>query len=177
MPWTPSAERDSRTSSSLKGLMIAVISFICRPSVLLPAPDERPALTNYQEAGQFLGGRLRGWRETVFTGERQKSDSKTGRVICPEIMQIRIFAQKMSKDLNCATCGCFDRWRGHGGPAFGPCFGPRRAEYPGGGCSAPRQGPGASIRRPGIGACLCQRADAAGFGGLGRAGAPCPAHP
>jgi len=39
----------------LKGLMIAVISFICRPSVLLPAPDEGPALTNYQEAGQLLG--------------------------------------------------------------------------------------------------------------------------
>jgi hypothetical protein len=33
--------------------MIAIISFICRPSVFcpryLPAPDERPALTNYQE--------------------------------------------------------------------------------------------------------------------------------
>jgi hypothetical protein len=35
--------------------MIAVISFICRPSVLLPAPDEGPALTIYQEAGQFCG--------------------------------------------------------------------------------------------------------------------------
>jgi hypothetical protein len=55
MPWTPSAESDSRTSSSLKGLMMAVISFICRPSVLLPAPDARPALRNYQEAGQLPG--------------------------------------------------------------------------------------------------------------------------
>jgi hypothetical protein len=58
-------ERDSRTSSSLKGLMIAVISFICRPSVLLPAPDEGPALTNYQEAGQFWA-RPKGLAEQGF---------------------------------------------------------------------------------------------------------------
>jgi hypothetical protein len=63
-------------------LMIAVISFICRPSVLLPAPDERPALTNYQEAGQFWGGGLRGCSDRVFAGNPLGYDSKTGRVIC-----------------------------------------------------------------------------------------------
>jgi hypothetical protein len=46
--------------------MIAVISFICRPSVLLPAPDARPALTNYQEAGQVPGGGLSGWEKMAF---------------------------------------------------------------------------------------------------------------
>jgi len=31
--------------------------------VLLPAPDERPALRFYQEAGQFWGAWLSGWLE------------------------------------------------------------------------------------------------------------------
>src|SRR5690349_22432384 len=92
MPWTPSAESDSRTSSSLKGLMIAVISFICRPSVLLPAPDGGPALTIYQEAGQFPGGRLRGWQDRIFGENGRRHDSKTGRVFCLVIMQNPVFA-------------------------------------------------------------------------------------
>jgi hypothetical protein len=50
--------------------------------VLLPAPDERPALMIYQEAGQFLGGGIRHCLETVFAEKRQMSDSKTGRVFC-----------------------------------------------------------------------------------------------
>jgi len=54
----------------LKGLMIAVISFICRPSVLLPAPAPSPrrgsALTSYQEAGQLPGAGLRVWKWSIF---------------------------------------------------------------------------------------------------------------
>jgi hypothetical protein len=60
--------------------------------VLLPAPDERPALTNYQEAGQLLGGRLRGWQDIVFDEKSAMHDSKTGRLFCPEIMQKPFFA-------------------------------------------------------------------------------------
>jgi hypothetical protein len=50
--------------------------------VLLPAPDERPALTIYQEAGQFLGVFLSGWSKTVFGPKWLASDSKTGKAIC-----------------------------------------------------------------------------------------------
>jgi hypothetical protein len=60
--------------------------------VLLPAPDERPALMIYQEAGQFLGGRLRRWLQTVFGRKRLGRDSKTGRGFCLEIMQKLDFA-------------------------------------------------------------------------------------
>jgi hypothetical protein len=60
--------------------------------VLLPAPDERPALTNYQEAGQFPGGWLRGWQKMVFGEKPDLSDSKTGRCFCPQFMQNRLFA-------------------------------------------------------------------------------------
>src|SRR5690242_2612385 len=97
MPWTPSAERDSRTSSSLKGLLIAVISFIRRPSVLLPAPDGCPALTKFQEAGQLLGGWLRCWQKMVFGEKSAADDSKTGSQFCPLFMQIRHFAHVLGK--------------------------------------------------------------------------------
>jgi hypothetical protein len=50
--------------------------------VLLPAPDERPALRIYQEAGQFLGFCLSGWPKTVFGQKRLAGDSKTGTAIC-----------------------------------------------------------------------------------------------
>jgi hypothetical protein len=62
--------------------MIAVISFICRPSVLLPAPDEGPALTNYQEAGQLLGVCTSHCSRSVFGEFRGLDDSKIGRVFC-----------------------------------------------------------------------------------------------
>jgi hypothetical protein len=39
----------------LKGLMIAVISFICRPSVVCHCRARGPARVNYQEAGQLSG--------------------------------------------------------------------------------------------------------------------------
>jgi hypothetical protein len=61
--------------------------------VLLPAPDERPALTSYQEAGQFLGGCLTGWWKRVFCGKAMRDDSKTGRVFCPKTMQNSFFAR------------------------------------------------------------------------------------
>jgi hypothetical protein len=60
--------------------------------VLLPAPDERPALTIYQEAGQFLGVCISGWFKTVFGQKRLGDDSKTGRGVCLVIMQNRVFA-------------------------------------------------------------------------------------
>jgi len=65
--------------------------------VLLPAPDERPALTIYQEAGQFLGGWLRGWQKMIFAEKPPVRDSKTGSLLCPKIMQNRIFAHNLSK--------------------------------------------------------------------------------
>jgi hypothetical protein len=55
--------------------------------VLLPAPDEGPALTNYQEAGQLPGGWLRLWTEMVFGEKSRGSDSKTGRPVCLKNMQ------------------------------------------------------------------------------------------
>jgi hypothetical protein len=60
--------------------------------VLLPAPDEGPALTIYQEAGQFSAGGLKDWLERVFGEKWATRDSKTGRAFCPEIMQNRLFA-------------------------------------------------------------------------------------
>jgi hypothetical protein len=60
--------------------------------VLLPAPDERPALRIYQEAGQFLGGGLRYWPETLSCQIWRVSDSKTGRGFCLEFMQMSDFA-------------------------------------------------------------------------------------
>jgi hypothetical protein len=72
--------------------MIAVISFIRRPSVLLPAPGERPALTKYQEAGQLLGGWLRLWIKAVFGEKCSGNDSKTGRYFCPQTVQKARFA-------------------------------------------------------------------------------------
>jgi hypothetical protein len=78
--------------------MIAVISFICRPSVLLPAPGEGPALTSYQEAGQFSGGGVRRWRSKVFGQKPPLHDSKTGSTICLEIMQKPVFACFLSED-------------------------------------------------------------------------------
>jgi hypothetical protein len=65
--------------------------------VLLPAPDACPALTNYQEAGQVLGGRLRGWQSVVFGEKSTRRDSKTGRRFCSEIMQKRLFAYNLGK--------------------------------------------------------------------------------
>jgi hypothetical protein len=38
--------------------------------VLLPVPDEGPALTNYQEAGQLPGGRLSLWAKIVLSKNR-----------------------------------------------------------------------------------------------------------
>jgi hypothetical protein len=60
--------------------------------VLLPAPDERPALMIYQEAGQFLGGELRCCLEIALVRKRQMGDSKTGRHFCLFIMQNQQFA-------------------------------------------------------------------------------------
>jgi hypothetical protein len=60
--------------------------------VLLPAPDACPALTNYQEPGQFLGVCLSGCHEMIFGEKTMPDDSKTGRAFCLEIMQIRFFA-------------------------------------------------------------------------------------
>jgi hypothetical protein len=63
--------------------------------VLLPAPDERPALRIYQEAGQFLGGLLSVWCTMVFIEKPVFCDSKTGSHFCSEIMQNRFFAYKI----------------------------------------------------------------------------------
>jgi hypothetical protein len=54
--------------------------------VLLPAPDERPALKVYQEAGQFLGCGLRICFETVF------------------IQNSECVAQKQAKRFACKLC-------------------------------------------------------------------------
>jgi hypothetical protein len=64
--------------------------------VLLPAPDEGPALTNYQEAGQLPGGWLRLWVEMVFGEKSRGGDSKTGRAICSKNKQNRVFAHFLS---------------------------------------------------------------------------------
>jgi hypothetical protein len=77
--------------------MIAVISFICRPSVLLPAPGNGPALTRYQEAGQVPGGWLSHWRGVFFGKKTPFSDSKTGRAICLQNMQNAAFAYFLSE--------------------------------------------------------------------------------
>jgi hypothetical protein len=61
--------------------------------VLLPAPDEGPALTIYQEAGQFMGGELRDCSDKVFPEKPLMCDSKTGRLLCTENMQNAVFAQ------------------------------------------------------------------------------------
>jgi hypothetical protein len=50
--------------------------------VLLPAPDEGPALTIYQEAGQFLDDQLTDCSESIFDQKAASGDSKTGRGIC-----------------------------------------------------------------------------------------------
>jgi hypothetical protein len=68
--------------------------------VLLPAPDERPALTNYQEAGQFLGGWLRGWQKMVFGEKSAVGDSKTGNRFCLRFVQNRRFARFLGKGLS-----------------------------------------------------------------------------
>jgi hypothetical protein len=60
--------------------------------VLLPAPDEGPALMIYQEAGQFRGCGLRGCSGKVFAGKPLLGDSKTGRAFCLENMQNAVFA-------------------------------------------------------------------------------------
>jgi len=65
--------------------------------VLLPAPDERPALTNYQEAGQFLGGGLSNCKKRIFGKKPMWDDSKTGRGFCPEIVQKTFFALFLGK--------------------------------------------------------------------------------
>jgi hypothetical protein len=81
--------------------MIAVISFICRPSVLLPAPAHPQrrglALTSYQEAGQLPGGGLRHWKEWRFGQKRPAHDSKTGSLICLKNKQKSIFAYFFSE--------------------------------------------------------------------------------
>src|SRR5689334_10690514 len=84
MPWTPSAESDSRTSSSLKGLMIAVISFICRPSVLLPAPDVTPGLNELSRSGPTLRQRHRPLKRNRNLRFLAPDDSKTGRPVSPK---------------------------------------------------------------------------------------------
>src|SRR5689334_18634675 len=58
MPCTPSADSASRTSSSLKGLMIAVMSFICRPSMVVRARTHLRALTLHQEPCRDAAKRL-----------------------------------------------------------------------------------------------------------------------
>jgi hypothetical protein len=65
--------------------------------VLLPTPNERPALTIYQEAGHFLGGGLRVWQSMVFGEKWRPSDSKTGRAFCLEIMQNSDFAYLLGR--------------------------------------------------------------------------------
>jgi hypothetical protein len=60
--------------------------------VLLPAPDEGPALTNYQEAGQFWGDWPSHCLKKKFAEKPVRSDSKTGRVFCTQIMQNWLFA-------------------------------------------------------------------------------------
>jgi hypothetical protein len=81
--------------------MIAVISFICRPSVLLPAPAHPQrrglALTSYQEAGQLPGDGLRRWKKWFFWQKQAANDSKTGSVICLKNTQKTVFACFLSE--------------------------------------------------------------------------------
>jgi hypothetical protein len=65
--------------------------------VLLPAPGRRPALRSYQEAGQLLGGRLRGWQEMVFDEKSTANDSKTGNRFCSQFVQNHYFARFLGK--------------------------------------------------------------------------------
>jgi hypothetical protein len=59
-------------------------------------PDEGPALTNYQEAGQLSGDRLMPWEDMIFGEKPQSSDSKTGRWLCIEFRQKPKFAYFLS---------------------------------------------------------------------------------
>jgi hypothetical protein len=65
--------------------------------VLLPAPDKRPALRRYQEAGQLLGGWLRGWQEMGFGEKSTANDSKTGNRFCSQFVQNHGFARFLGK--------------------------------------------------------------------------------
>ncbi|HEY2835123.1 MAG TPA: hypothetical protein VGI89_01045 [Rhizomicrobium sp.] len=72
--------------------MIAVISFICRPSVLLPAPDEEPGVNALSRSGptpRHVAKRLE--KKTVLA-KLAAHDSKTGSRICLENMQTTAFA-------------------------------------------------------------------------------------
>jgi hypothetical protein len=64
--------------------------------VLLPVPDEGPALTNYQEAGQLPGVGLSLWVEMIFGEKSGSSDSKTGRYFCIVNRQKLFFAYFLS---------------------------------------------------------------------------------
>jgi hypothetical protein len=50
-------------------------------------PDEGPALTNYQEAGQLLGGELSDWHKRFFGKKSMRMTQK----------QARVFARKLCK--------------------------------------------------------------------------------
>jgi hypothetical protein len=63
--------------------MIAVISFICRPSVLLPAPDEGPAVNGLSRSGPVLGRVIKALKMNDISRILALCDSKTGRLYLP----------------------------------------------------------------------------------------------
>jgi hypothetical protein len=77
--------------------MIAVISFICRPSVLLPAPDEEPGVNLLSRSGPTSGRRLKALEDMDFWPKVTINDSKTGSGICLENKQKAAFAYFLSE--------------------------------------------------------------------------------
>jgi hypothetical protein len=75
---------------------MAVISFICRPSVLLPAPGEEPGFREISRSGPIPGMTAKTLIRNEFRHNEQVYDSKTGRQICIETMQNTEFAYFLS---------------------------------------------------------------------------------
>jgi hypothetical protein len=63
--------------------MIAVISFICRPSVLLPAPNPKPGFNELSRSGPTFDEVIKALKMKDILRIWAMGDSKTGRVHLP----------------------------------------------------------------------------------------------
>jgi hypothetical protein len=72
--------------------MIAVISFICRPSVLLPAPDGEPGVNELSRSGPTSRHVAKRLEQKIILVKLAGDDSKTGSEICLQNMQKTAFA-------------------------------------------------------------------------------------
>jgi hypothetical protein len=76
--------------------MIAVISFICRPSVLLPAPDARSGFNRLSRSRPTPRRTTKRLEKKKFLAKSTAHDSKTGSRICLENKQKTVFARFLS---------------------------------------------------------------------------------